>query len=380
MKKLSVIITSFFILYIMLASICTISVNTVETQYVYNSETKTLTINFFNENKPWEDVEYPENIILRSGIEKIPDFAFSFSEDGNSGERRNYYDRIKTVKIPSTVKTIGDYAFDNCKKLEKINIPESVTSIGDCAFRWTKIKKIIIPGTVSLINYKLFCNCNSLEDVELQNGIKAIEFGAFSECNNLKELNLPKTLITIGQGAFNDCKMLSKFKLHDNLKTVEQFAFIGCTALKKVTISKNVSKIDTMAFGYKEQGVKIKNFKIKGYVGSVAEKYAKDNKFTFLDMNGKERQALKVVSKTNIIKLKKLRNKTQKIKPIVVKNAIGKVTYTLLKNSTSKTIRKYLSINKKGVLTFKRWEKLKKGIFKIKIKVTATGKKNIKNV
>ena len=37
--------------------------------------------------------------------------------------------------IPSTVTTIGNYAFYNCTSLTSVTIPDSVTSIGSYAFR-----------------------------------------------------------------------------------------------------------------------------------------------------------------------------------------------------------------------------------------------------
>lgn len=370
MKKTFILFLTFCI---MVTSISIITANAEEPQYTYNEKTRTLTINYFNGSEPWADIEYPETIILKSGIINIPSTVFAFSKDGNSGERRNYYDRIKTVKIPNTVKTIGDYAFYDCKKLKNINIPTSVTNIGDCAFYGTNLNRITISGNVSSINYSLFSDCYNLENVELRNGIKKIEFGAFSKCKSLKEIKLPESLISIGQGALSECVKLSKIELPDSLKRVEMFAFIGCTNLEKVIIPKNVSKIDTMAFGYKDQGVKIKNFKIKGYVGSVAKKYADDNNFKFLDITVKEKQTIKITSKVKTIKAKKLIKKAQKINPLTIKNAVGNVKYTLTKKGTSKKLWKFLKINNKSVITVNKWKKAKKGTYNIKIKVTASG-------
>ena len=42
---------------------------------------------------------------------------------------------LKSITLPSSLKTIGAYAFSGCENLREITIPSSVESIGDCAFK-----------------------------------------------------------------------------------------------------------------------------------------------------------------------------------------------------------------------------------------------------
>ena len=90
----------------------------------------------------------------------------------------------------------------------------------------------------------------------------------------------------IGIGAFFNDNKLSKviFTGKMNIR-IENKAFIGCKKLKKITIPKSVKKIGKKAFGYKLNGSKIKGFTIKGYKGTAAEKYAKKNKFKFVELD-----------------------------------------------------------------------------------------------
>ncbi len=85
---------------------------------------------------------------------------------------------------------------------------------------------------------------------------------------------------------------------------------------------------------------------------------------------------VKVKKKT--LKLKKLKKKAQKVKTITVKNNKGAVTYKLIKSGISKKIRKLVKINKKGVITIKKWKKAKKGTYKIKVQVKAKGNASYK--
>ncbi|MBO4705732.1 MAG: leucine-rich repeat domain-containing protein, partial [Spirochaetaceae bacterium] len=63
---------------------------------------------------------------------------------------REYYGNteIKKVIIPSSVKTIGNSAFNGCENLTEITIPSSVTSIGKWAFeQCSNLTEITIPSS-----------------------------------------------------------------------------------------------------------------------------------------------------------------------------------------------------------------------------------------
>lgn len=92
----------------------------------------------------------------------------------------------------------------------------------------------------------------------------------------------------------------------------------------------------------------------------------------------KKKNPIKVTAAKKTLKVKKLKKKNQTFKPLKVKNAKGKVTYKIVKKGTTKKIYKYLKINKKGAVTFKKWKKAKKGNYKIKVTVTAAGNKSYK--
>ena len=66
---------------------------------------------------------------------------------------------------------------------------------------------------------------------------------------------------------------------------INSHAFFACNQLKKIRIPKSVKKIGKEALGYESRGTIINDFKIKGYKGTAAEKYAKKNGFKFFALN-----------------------------------------------------------------------------------------------
>lgn len=76
------------------------------------------------------------------------------------------YTQIAMLQLPATMKTIGNNAFDNIAKLERVNFEDTqITSIGAAAFRKSAIKELKFPVTIKTLYTKSFINNNSLEYV-----------------------------------------------------------------------------------------------------------------------------------------------------------------------------------------------------------------------
>ena len=63
---------------------------------------------------------------------------------------------IKSYVIPSSVTSIGDWAFSGCYSLSEIVIPSSVTSIGDSAFYNCSFPNNLTKELISRFGYKIF--------------------------------------------------------------------------------------------------------------------------------------------------------------------------------------------------------------------------------
>lgn len=216
-----------------------------------------------------------------------------------------------------------------------------------------------IPNTlddkkVTRIGLLVFYMHDELINVTIPNGIIKIDNGAFQNCKNLNEITIPSSMITIGEAAFAECE-----------------------SLKSVTIPNSVTKIDSYAFGYyfddDRQPHKYNDFKIYGYTGSEAQRYAVDNGFAFISL-GKAKNPVKVaktaistktikpiISKPKKATIKKLTPKKKALK-VIWKKVSGAKGYEIKLATNKKFTKNKKTVKvKKGSATSKTIKKLKSG-------------------
>ena len=139
-----------------------------------------------------------EEIVLKDGITTIPQYSF------------NGYTALKKCAVPTSVTSVAQQAFDNCKALLDFDFG-NITSIGRYVFRnCTSLGKegeLSIPkltGTIGsqsfmATKYTKIVNLGSATSIEdgLANWV-----GTFAKMPNLTEVRLPATITNIGSLAF----------------------------------------------------------------------------------------------------------------------------------------------------------------------------------
>ena len=260
-------------------------------------------------------------LTLPESLEKIGNYAFC----SNSS--------LKSVNIPAKVKTIGMQAFCNCC-LTDLVIPEGVQTIGDDAFERNSLKKLTLPSTIKSIGNEAFncysdnlqsitCNAvtppmlgnnafgsgitpsikvpmasiaayrkaygwkdfsnyyggemvadgityridekgtmvavaeatltkaNILSSVEFegnQYAVTKINEKVFSGNTNLESVVLPESLTTLGDYAFNLCRNLESVKIPNTVTSIKHRAFQYCCNLESIIIPSSVNSIGISAF------------------------------------------------------------------------------------------------------------------------------------
>lgn len=192
-------------------------------------------------------------------VEKIGDDAFSYSNlytiklassittIGNRAFRGCW--KLKTVILPQGLLYIGEDAFMGCSTLSSIEIPNTVTTIGRCAFLdCSELSSIVIPNSITQLNGSVFQGCKKLSSVILPNSIAEIGESSFMGCISLLSFDIPNSVTYIGMSAFAGCKGLTDIVIPNNVTFIASWAFSNCEGLKKITIGKSVNKIVNETF------------------------------------------------------------------------------------------------------------------------------------
>ncbi len=128
----------------------------------------------------------------------------------------------KTTKIPSSVISIGNCAFDGCSGLTSIIIPSSVTRIGYYSFSGcTSLQNVEIPLSVNQIGNGAFAYCRALTSITIPANVNEIGVSAFSSCSSLA------TVIIESQTIASNSTYLSRLLVNDATKTVHVKNFDG---------------------------------------------------------------------------------------------------------------------------------------------------------
>ena len=215
---------------------------------------------------------WEEEYVVREGTEVICDGALQ-----STG--------IRSVKLPSTIISIGSEAFASNTFLDSCNIPASVKYIAH-SNPWRECFHImnmdiqsknfiikdgilyssdfrIVYGAIywkSVFNIdnrsKKICanaflsnrfNKNKLKSIGLSN-IEYIGIAAFSGCGSLQSVTIPNSVTSIGDRAFSSCKSLQSVTIPNSVTSIGDRVFIRCKSLQSVTIPNSVTSIGDRAF------------------------------------------------------------------------------------------------------------------------------------
>ena len=163
--------------------------------------------------------------------------------------------------LPSSVTSIGSYAFSNCSVLTSVIIPLSVTSIKEWAFsNCSRLTSVTIPSSVTSIEGWAFNICSALINVDVNNlNYSSIDGVLFDEeqtlliqCPTSKTENymIPSSVTSIGSYAFNYCIGLKNVTIPSSVTSIGNEAFYRCSGLTTITIPMSVNAIQTNAFAF----------------------------------------------------------------------------------------------------------------------------------
>lgn len=205
---------------------------------------------------PWFlQTPFIREIVIENGVTTIGPNAFSETK------------ALTTLSLPSTLKTIGSYAFFE-SGVANVTLPANLTGIGDYAFAYGELDSIRIPastktfgayvfeGTPWLLRQDGFVVQNGTllrylgqsSEVAVPNTVAEIAGGAFNFCDGIRELTVPVSVVTIGKEAFANCIGLEKLTIHAKLRVIPGKLCSQCLELRELSLAKGCIYLDPYAF------------------------------------------------------------------------------------------------------------------------------------
>ena len=200
-------------------------------------------------NSAFEGCSGLTSLTLPSGVTKIGSSAFKNSGLKEVGIYINGDLETYLAKgHPNIDVECGIKYYLNDKEIKNVMIPSSVTSLGCYAFQNSNFTSISLPSSLAFVGDGAFKNCSSLASITFSSGLVSIGSSAFSGCSGLTSLILPFGLNSIGSYAFAECRNLTRITLPASLSSIADYAFENCSNIASLTIPLGVAKIGDSAF------------------------------------------------------------------------------------------------------------------------------------
>ena len=107
----------------------------------------------------------------------------------------------------------------------------------------TNIKHVRIPSSVTSISNCAFQGCSSLISITIPNSVTFIGWSAFENCNSLTSITIPSSVTSIGEDTFYGCSSLILIMISDGVTSIGRCAFYGCSSLTSIIIPNSVTSI-----------------------------------------------------------------------------------------------------------------------------------------
>lgn len=186
-----------------------------------------------------------DSISIDEGVLAIGDYAFDCCVN------------LKSVYIPASVNSIGKGLFGSCYNLTEVKVDahnecydsrESSNAIieTDDDRLIAACPATIIPSSIRSIADFAFYHCNTVESLVIPEGVLKIGNNAFSGCSSLKHIVLPQSLLEIGAYVFCACSSMKSVVIPKNVCRIGGAnIFQGCNILSSVIVDKENTFYDS---------------------------------------------------------------------------------------------------------------------------------------
>ena len=240
-----------------------------------NDDNTTVTLTSFDEDlADTTDIVIPESVSQNESGQWIDGNSYKVTDILSATLSSNgvfYNSGITNIEFPSTLETIGNFAFSGCSGLTEVVLSNctSLTSIGNRVFAGCSgLTSITLPSSLTSIGYSALSQCSGLTEVDLSNCASLTSIGnlAFEGCSGLTHIDLSKctNLTSIGTYAFQDCSGLTSIILPSSLTNIGESAFYYCIGLNTLEYKGTLEQWLSIDFGLSWMGGPSHTFIVNG--------------------------------------------------------------------------------------------------------------------
>ncbi len=180
-----------------------------------------------------------ETIEWGEQLQEIGDYAFTG-------------DSLLNTPFPSTLTTVGDYAFENCVAYTTIDLSQTqIQNIGNHAFaNCTSAATISLPASIKSLGNNTFAGCTALTAIDIPSSISHMGNSCFAHCSNLTTVNIKECeqLTSIAPYTFDHCTRLERLETPASITEIGEGAFYYCRSLITCSLPASTQRIGDYAF------------------------------------------------------------------------------------------------------------------------------------
>ena len=281
---------------------------------IYGNKVTRIRYSSFEENNNLMSVTIP-NTVKEIGDSAFADcyslstvtFSNSLKSIGDGAFKKT---NLKKVTIPNSVTEIGVYAFSVCENRSRGTLSRELGRIDEYCFEnCTSLTSVTLPNSVTEIGGYVFGRCSSLKTASIGSGLKYCYTQGdsrfiFSDCIALESITVSSSNnnYSSANGIMYDKKNTeilvypqgkkdTSYTVPSTINNLYRMSTNNNPYLITITIPSSVTDISDNAVGYLRDGWyfnwnynKVSGFTIKGYKGTAAERYARNNDFNFVQL------------------------------------------------------------------------------------------------
>lgn len=138
------------------------------------------------------------HLLTIEGTGSMADYAELGSEEGLHAPWSQFKDSIYTVIIGEGVDYVGIHAFANFDRLQSVKLPSTLKSIGTLAFNGCNLQSLNLPEGLESIGAFAFGSNHELTELVLPDSLRYLDWGAFDDCEGLRSITIgPETHLSL---------------------------------------------------------------------------------------------------------------------------------------------------------------------------------------